>query len=132
MWIEFSQFGVTEIHLDGEDINVPEGNFDDFFVYSAGLSWPIRPGLRGAVGAMYLEQPIDDEDRGFGIALDRVYGIGAGVEWQREGGVLDINVNLMDTGEAPIDTGESPIKGRVSGEFEDHYTLAVEFTYHWQ
>ncbi len=133
VWVEFSQFGVTEIHLDGEDINVPEGNFDDFFIYSAGLTWPLLHGMRGGVGVMYMEQAIDDEDRSFGIALDRVWGIGAGVSIERgRGKVLDINLNLLDTGEAPIDTGESLIKGRVSGEFKDHYTLAIEFTYHWQ
>lgn len=133
VWVEFSQFGVTEIHLDGEDINVPEGNYNDFFIYSAGLTWPWRPGMRFGVGAMYMEEAVDDEDRSFGIALDRVWGIGAGVEIDRGNSrMLDINLNLFDTGEAPIDTGDSPIKGRVSGEFEDHYSLALEFTYHWQ
>ncbi|MGD8958092.1 MAG: outer membrane protein transport protein [Chromatiaceae bacterium] len=133
VWVEFSQFGVTEIHLDGEDINIPDGNYNDFFIYNAGLTWPWRTGMRAGVGLLYMEQAVDDDDRSFGIALDRVWGIGAGVEIDRgEGRMLDINLNLFDTGEAPIDTGDSPVRGRVSGEFENHYSLALEFTYHWK
>jgi long-chain fatty acid transport protein len=132
LWVEFSKFGVTEIHLKGEDINVPESDYNDFFTYTAGLSWPVGPDMRLAVGALYVEQPIDDQDRGFGITLDRVWGIGAGVELDRgDGRMLDINLNLLDTGEAPIDTGRAPIRGRVAGEFKDHYSLTLEFTYHW-
>jgi len=133
LWIEFSQFGVTQIHLDGEDINVPLPDYDDFFVYNASISWPIRPGLRAAVGAIYLEQPMEDEARSFGIDLDETWGVGFGLEIERgNGNTLDMNLNILDTGKAPIDTGDSLFKGRVVGEADDHYTVALEIAYHWR
>jgi len=133
IWLEFSEFGVTEIHLDGEDINTPLPDYEDFFTVTASLSWPIRPGWRAAVGALYLEEPMQDDARTFGIDLDETWGLGFGVEIDRgEGRKMDINLNILDTGDAPIDTGDSLIKGRVAGNADDHYSVALEFAYHWR
>ena len=133
IWIEFSDFGVTQVHLDGVDINTPLPDYEDFFIVNASLSWPLRPGWRAAVGAVYLEEPMEDDARSFGIDLDETWGLGFGVEIDRgQGRRLDINLNILDTGDAPIDTGDSPIKGRVVGKADDHYTMALEFAYHWR
>lgn len=133
LWIEFSQFGVTQVHLEGENINVPQPDYDDFFTYTASLSWPIRPGLRAAVGALYLEKPMEDDARTFGIDLDETWGVGFGVEIERgNGSTLDVNLNILDTGKAPIDTGDSLFKGRVAGEADDHYTIVLETAFHWR
>ncbi|MEP4485830.1 MAG: outer membrane protein transport protein [Halioglobus sp.] len=133
IWTEFSKFGVTEIHLHGNDINVPESDYNDFFTITAGVSWPLNETMKASVGALWLEQPIDDDVRGFGITLDEIWGIGAGINFARENGDdFDVNVSLLDTGSAPIDTEFHPIKGRVAGEFEDPYVLAIDFSYHWR
>jgi long-chain fatty acid transport protein len=133
IWMEFSSFGVTEIRISDEDIQVPEGEYEDFFATSLGLSFPLRPNLRGSIGAMYLEQPIKDENRGFGISLDEMWGIGAGILYNLDSGNdVEMNLNLIDTGKAPIDTGHDPISGRVVGKSEDHYAITVDISFHWK
>lgn len=133
LWLEFSQFGATEITISDNDIDAPDDLYEDFFASSVGLSWPLRNGLRASVGLLYLEQPIEDENRGFSIGLDEMWGVGGGVAWDLDSGnALEMNLNLIDTGESPIDTGRDPIKGRVVGESEDHYAITVDISYHWK
>ena len=59
--------------------------------------------------------------------------MGAGIENSLESGNdLEFNLNVIDTGEAPIDTGSNPISGRVVGESEDHYAITLDFSYNWR
>lgn len=133
MWVEFSKFGVTNISLERGDIKVPTGIYDDFFASSIGTSWPINSKMRGAVGLLWVERPMDDSARTFGIALDEMWGIGAGVTYTlASGDDIAVSVDVLDTGSSPIDTGAAPIRGRVAGEFEDHYSLLLDFTYNWR
>ena len=133
IWTEFSKFGITEIHLHDEDINIPEAGYNDFYTVTAGLAWPLNPRMRASVGMVWVEQPVDDDVRGFGITLDETWGIGAGINVTRENGDdFDVNLNILDTGEAPIDTGFHPIKGKVEGDFKDHYAVAIDIAYHWR
>ena len=48
------------------------------------------------------------------------------------GNDIAFSVDLLDTGSAPIDTGFSLSRGRVAGEFEDHYSLLLDFTFNWR
>lgn len=133
MWMQFSEFGVTEIQMTADDIDVPDSNFNDFFAFSTGVSWPINPKMRMSVGAVYVEQPIEDEDRSFGIQLDEMWGVGAGIAYQLDNGNdYEMNLNVINTGEAPIDTGDDPINGRVVGETENHYAMTLDFSYNWR
>ncbi len=133
LWVEFSEFGATEISLQGGELNLPTGIYDDFFAVSLGTSWPISSKMRGAAGIVWVEQPMDDDVRSFGIALDEMWGIGAGITYRLDSGNdLAFSVDVVDTGSAPIDTGFSLSRGRVAGEFEDHYSLLLDFTFNWR
>jgi long-chain fatty acid transport protein len=84
-------------------------------------------------GAFYMSSPVDDEDRTFSFALDRVIGFGLGVNHKlASGNDYDLNFNLMDTGEAPIDTGEDPVRGRVVGKSKNHYAITIDLSFHWR
>lgn len=135
IWVEFSRFGLTEITVDGEDLAEQDMNFNDFWIVTAGFGFPITPRLEGRVGAMYLEQPVDDEDRTFSFALDEVYGVGVGVNYTRRNqDRIDLNLTVLNTGEAPVDTGFDGglnTRGRVAGENDSPYAVALEFSYHW-
>lgn len=133
MWVNFSEFGVTEISIVGNDIDAPDDLYENFWAFSAGLSFPISPTMTGRAGTLYVQPAISDENRSFSFALDRIYGIGAGVQLERKNGdKIDVNLNLFDSGKAPIDTGDDPVRGRIAGEYKDHYALGLEFTYHWK
>ncbi|MCB1699989.1 MAG: outer membrane protein transport protein [Halioglobus sp.] len=133
VWVEFSKFGVTDISLEGGNINAPTGIYDDFFATSVGTSWPINSKMRGAVGLLWVEQPMDKDARTFAISLDEMWGIGAGITYKLDNGNdLALSVDVLDTGSSAIDTGYSPTRGRVAGDFEDHYSLLIDFTYNWR
>lgn len=133
MWMEFSKFGATQITISDNEIDAPDDLYDDFFAGSIGVSWPINTRLRGSVGMIYIEQPVPDENRSFGIQLDEMWGIGGGIAYQlSSGNDIELNLNLIDTGSAPIDTGADPTRGRVVGKHDDHYAITLDFSYNWR
>jgi long-chain fatty acid transport protein len=133
MWMEFSDFGVTDVYLEEDTLNVPQGMFNDFYMVTSGTSWPINTRMRGAVGVMWVEQPIDNASRTFGMNLDEMWGVGGGITYKLDNGHdLEFSIDLIDTGSAPIDTGDSLFKGRVAGETQDPYTMLLDFTYNWR
>jgi long-chain fatty acid transport protein len=135
MWVEFSRFGLTEVSVDGEDLHAADSAFNDFWVVTAGLAFPLTSRMEGRIGALYMEQPVDDEDRTFSFALDEVYGVGAGIHYTRGNGhSYDLNLSVFDTGDAPVDAGPASVlspRGRVAGENDDPYAVTLEFTYYW-
>ena len=68
MWVNFSEFGVTEISIVGNDIEAP----DDFLAFSAGLSFPVSAVMTGRVGALDVQPAKKDENRSFSFELDRI------------------------------------------------------------
>lgn len=133
MWMEFSEFGVTDVYVDEGTLNLPTGMFNDFYMVTSGTSWPINPRMRGAVGAMWVEQPVDNENRTFGMDLDQMWGVGGGITYKLQNGHdIEFSIDLLNTGSAPIDTGDSFLKGRVAGKTEDPYTLLLDFSYNWR
>ena len=135
IWVEFSRFGLTELSVHDEELNEADMNFQDFWIVTAGFAFPITDRLEGRVGAMYMEQPVDDDDRTFSFALDEVYGAGIGFRYDRRNkDSIEVNLTVVNTGDAPVDTGVETVlspRGRVVGEDDDPYAVALEFTYHW-
>ncbi len=133
LWVEFSKFGVTDISLEAGTINAPKNIYNDFFASTIGASWPINAKMRGAVGLLWVEEPMDNDVRTFGISMDEMWGVGAGFTYKLDNGNdLAFSLDILDTGEAPIDTGRSLDRGRVAGESKDHYSLLLDFTYNWR
>ncbi len=133
MWMEFSDFGVSDVYLEEGTLQVPEGLYNNFWVVTTGTSWPINTKMRGSVGLMWVEQPVDDANRSFGMDLDEMWGVGAGVTYKlASGNDMQFSIDLLDTGSGPIDTGDAPLKGRVVGKSKDHYSLLLDFTYNWR
>jgi long-chain fatty acid transport protein len=133
LWVEFSKFGATSVSLAQGDLQLPKGLYNDFFTVMAGTSWPINAKMRGSVGAVWVQKPMDEDVRSFGIALDETWGIGAGFTYRLDNGNdIDFSVDILDIGNAPIDTGYSLTRGRVAGESKNPYALLIDFTYNWR
>jgi long-chain fatty acid transport protein len=133
IWVEFSKFGATSVHLDEETLEAPDGNFKNFFVSSVGVTWPISSRMRGAAGGFWMESPVDNADRSFAISVDEMMGVGGGYTYRLDdGNDYELELNVIDTGSAPIDTGPSIVKGRVAGESKDHYSLVLSLAYNWR
>ena len=130
MWMKFSDFSVSNIQLNGTDINIRAPRiYDDIWAVTAGLGFPAGGGKTYRVGALYLSQGVDDDDRNFSIRIDAMWGVGAGVSYELESGSrLDFSGTFLHTGESPVDD-DSLLSGRVAGESDDPYALLVELTY---
>jgi long-chain fatty acid transport protein len=133
LWVEFSKFGAADVSLENDTVNAPDDLYNNFFMSSVGLSWPLDGRTKLGVGALWMEAPVSDDKRGFGIDLDEMWGVGVGVTRRlASGNDFVVNVNLLDTGSAPIDTGDSVERGRVVGKSKHPYSLALEFAYNWR
>ena len=133
MWMEFSDFGVTDVYLQDGTLQVPEGLYNNFWTVTTGASWPVNERMRGSVGFLWMEQPVDDANRSFGMDLDEMWGVGVGLTYKLAGGNdLEFSFDVLDTGSGPIETGDSLLKGRVVGKSKDHYSLVFDFTYNWR
>jgi long-chain fatty acid transport protein len=131
LWMKFSDFSVSNLELEGEDVDISTPSvFDDIWAVTAGYGWPVNSRTTYKLGAMYMSQPVDDEDRSFSIRIDAMWGVGAGLSYElTEERTVDLNFTLLNTGEAPVDV--ESLNGRVSGESKDHYAGLVELTYHF-
>ena len=134
VWVDFSRFGLTEFRLDGLNLEVPDSNFKDFWIVMAGVEFPLNERIKGRLGGLYFGQPVNDDDRTFAFALDEAWGFGAGIVYKRQNGSrMDMNVTVLKVGDAPVDTGPLSAlepRGRVAGENDSTWALALEFTYH--
>lgn len=133
MWMKFSDFTVSDIKLDGNDVNVEARDiYNDLWMVTVGAGFPINERMTYKVGAMYLSQGVDDEDRNFSIPLDEMWGAGVGLTYHLpDERSLDLNATYINVGESPIDTGNGePGLGRVVGENDDPYVILFELTYH--
>lgn len=130
MWMKFSDFTVSDVKLNGNKVDINQRDiYNDLYALTIGAGFPASERLTYKVGAMYLSEAVDDEDRTFSIRMDRIWGVGAGVGYVLpNGNALDLNLNLFNVGDAPVDT-ESAL-GRVVGENDDPWAVMVELSYH--
>ena len=129
-WMKFSDFSTSNLKLDGNNVNISTPSiYNDLWAVTAGMGFPVDSRKTYRVGAMYLSQGVDDEDRGFSIRIDAMWGVGAGVSYKLEDGRgIDVNATFLNTGESPVDD-DSLLTGRVAGESKDPYALLLELSY---
>ncbi|HSC83145.1 MAG TPA: outer membrane protein transport protein, partial [Pseudomonas sp.] len=129
-WVEFSRFGAASISLDGDKIDVEDGAFNNFWAGTLGYGFPVSNGLRYTLDAFYMQSPVEDSKRTLAMPLDRMWGVGAGVQIDHgTGRAVDLSLHLVDLGKAPVDTGPSATRGRVVGESDNPYALILSGAY---
>lgn len=131
-WVEFSRFGANSVSMDGETIDVEDSGFNNFWAGTLGYGFPANGGLRYTLDTFYVQAPVDDSKRTLAMPLDRMWGVGAGVQVDHGNGkAIEFNLHLVDFGKSPVDTGPSAVRGRVVGETEHPYAVIVSGAYHF-
>lgn len=131
-WVEFSRFGTNSVSMAGETIDVEDGGFNNFWAGTVGYGFPSNGGLRYTLDAFYVQAPVDDGKRTLAMPLDRMWGVGAGVQIDYSSGkAIELNLHLVDFGKSPVDTGPSAVRGRVVGETEHPYAVILSGAYHF-
>ena len=103
----------------------------DLYLGSIGYSWPMANGSTFSGGGFYVSEGVEDEDRTLALRLDTIYGVGAGVTRDFRNGELDFNVNVYRFGDAGVDTGDGGRRGRVVGESDTPWAVAIDVAYHF-
>lgn len=133
LWIEASEFNIeTAVVDEGGGITVNPYDLEDTWVASLGWGMDINSRWSTGLGLIYVDDPVDEDNRNVLLRLDSLWGIGASLEHRLDNGmVLGGNLSWLDTGDAPVATPVLPIVGAIQGEFTDRTNLLFELYISW-
>ncbi len=128
VWIDFSQFQLSEIYINGNILVETDPTYEDIFGISVAYNWPVSERVRLGVGAFVTDEMIKDENRTMMLRLDAATSYGFGVEWQtKKGRLFSVTLNYLDFGDAPVTSPDLPVLGVISGQYTQRDTIYVEF-----
>lgn len=131
VWIEFSEFGLSEFTTGDSSVELSDQDFEDVWAFSFGFSYPLNARWALKAGLLGTTQFIKDEYRTKKLKLDQIYGAGIGTEYRwKDNRALGLNLNYYDLGEAPVDV-DIPLVGNVRGRYSQHYSIGLDFTFRW-
>ena len=131
MWIDFSEFGTEQVSVGNISTTI-SSKYKDMWGGSIGGKYRFSEDLAAAVGAVYLSEGVNDEDRTLGFNFDRIIGFGVGIERQlSKKRRLHVNLNYYDLGKAPVDTQPTQLSGRVVGEHDKNFAITLDFGLVW-
>jgi len=128
MWIDMSEFGVTQISIEADSINL-DGEFQDMGVVTAGLKYRYDEDLAISVGGLYSSSPVKDSKRVLGLPFDRVIGGGIGIDLPILGYPSHINLNYFDLGDGDVSHTGGPLTGSVDGSFDRNFAVMLDFQF---
>ena len=127
VWADFSEFKLSEIFVNGNQLIESDPIYDDIFAFSVGYNRPMSDRLRIGFGALYADDMIDDDNRTMTLRLDSMWVAGVGIEWQwTEQRVLSVMLNYVEIGDAPVTSPAIPIIGSVTGRYTDRQTIWLQ------
>ena len=130
--IEFSEFGVSEFRLNGNEVTAHEQDFENVWVFTAGYWHPLNDKWTIKAGVLYSTQFIKDVNRTQNFKMDQIFGIGVGAEYRWGGNkTVGLNLNFYDLGEAPVEV-DIPNIGRLTGRYTKHQSIGLDFTLRWR
>lgn len=126
-WSDFSEFKLSEIYVNGDQLVESDPIYDDILAYSASYSRPVAERWRVGFGALYVDDMLEDENRTITLRLDSLWSFGVGVEWQwKEKRALSATLNYLEVGDAPLTSPDIPDVGSVTGRFSDRRTVYLQ------
>ena len=128
MWIDMSEFGVAQISIEADSINL-EGQFQDMGIVMAGLKYRYDEDRAISVGGLYASSPVKDSKRVLGLPFDRVIGGGVGIDLPILGYPSHINLNYFDLGDGDVSHTGGPLAGSVDGSFDRNFAVMLDFQF---
>ena len=132
VWMDFSEFSLTEIYLDGDQLITTDPIYEDIFAFSVGYNRPLTERVRIGFGAFYSQEMVTDENRTMLLRLDDVWSAGVGIEWRwTDTRLVNVSLNYMQIGDAPTTSPDIPGFGSISGRYTDRAIIFLEAALSW-
>ena len=128
LWIDFSQFGLSNATLGNRSIEVNNARYNNIWAVTAGMTWPLDEKWALRLGSAYVSSGVDSQNRSYSFRLDRIIGAGAGAQyrWSKDR-VFGANLTYYNLGDAPVSTA-IPLVGTISGSFSSNYAIQLDLT----
>ena len=127
LWADFSEFKLSEIFVNGDQLIETSVEYDDIYAFSVGYNRPVSDRLSIGIGAMYVNDMIDDDQRTITLRLDSMWVAGVGVEWQwTPTRAVSATLNYIQMGDAPVTSPPIPGIGSVTGRFSERGTIFLD------
>ena len=127
VWSDFSEFRLSEIYVNGDQIVESDPIYDDIFAFSAGYNRPLNDRWRIGVGALYIDDMIEDDNRTITLRLDSAWSVGIGLQWQwTDKRAITASLNYLEMDEAPVTSPSIPVVGSITGRFTDRQTIWLQ------
>lgn len=126
VWVDTSEFGVTSLQVEQDSLSV-KGTFRDVWVGMAGFEYQYAEERKISFGAVYAESPVSNSDRLATLPFDRTIGLGVGLNFPFKGRPTQLNLNILDLGDAELSEEGGPLSGDFSGSFGDNLALTLDF-----
>jgi long-chain fatty acid transport protein len=127
VWSDFSEFKLSEIYVNGDQLSETAAVYEDIFALSAGYNRPINHRWRIGFGAFYVDDMIEDDERTITLRLDSIWSAGVGVEWQwNDRRAISASLNYLKIDDAPLTSPEIPGIGSMTGTFTDRQTIYLQ------
>jgi long-chain fatty acid transport protein len=124
-WIDMSEFGITKISVEEDNVSV-DSSFQDMWIASTGLKYQYEQDRAVSVGAMYATSAATDGRRTAALPLDRVIGLGVGLDFPFHDRPWHVNLNYFDLGDGDLSENGGPLTGDFSGSFARNWALMLD------
>ena len=132
VWIDFSDFRLSEFPFDGESFARSDPSYDDIRALSASFSWPVGGRWMLGVGGLLTNQMIDDDERSMTLRLDALWSLGLAAEWRwTDARNVKVSASYVGMDDAPVSTPGIPGFGSLEGRFTRRDTLLFQVGVSW-
>ncbi len=133
LWINASAFALdSAVAEDDGGFTINPYQLQDTWIFSAGWGLPFNERWEAGFGALYVHDPIEDEDRSILLRMDSLWGLGATIDHKRPNGmIISAGASYLFTGDSEVETRELPVLGVLSGEYTDRTNWLLELTVRW-
>ena len=131
-WVDFSDFGITELSLGDTTLDRQSQDFDDLWLGTTGYFYQLNEQWQLSVGGMYISSALSDSNRTYGFKMDRIWGVGVGTEYKwKKDLIFGLNVNYYDLGDGKTGAFVEQTGETLSGKYTDNYAIGLDFTVRW-
>jgi len=126
-WIDFSEFILSEIFVNGDQIVEQTVDYEDIWALSASYSRPVSERFTLGIGAAYVDDMVSDDERTMILRLDSAWVIGIGLEWQwTPSRAINAMLNYIEIGDAPVTSPPIGEIGSATGSYTDRGTIWLQ------